>query len=253
MLSTAEISTFERDGYIALRGAVSPSIAEECANQIWEATGCDRDDSSTWHHPVVRLSGFSTDSFVQAANGEALTTAFDQLVGVGAWTSRTSIGTIPVRFPHREEPGDAGWHVEASFADENGDLKVDLGSRGRSLLMLFLFSNVNDIDAPTRIRVGSHLDIPAHLAAAEKQEMDWMRVCEAAVESSKARPVDYATGRSGDVFLCHPFLVHAAQPHHGTQPRLMAQPPLEHPKPFDLAQTEPPPVVRAILAGLATC
>jgi hypothetical protein len=26
--------------------------------------------------------------------------------------------------------------------------------------------------------------------------------------------------------LCHPFLVHAAQPHRGTRPRFMAQPPL---------------------------
>ena len=37
-----------------------------------------------------------------------------------------------------------------------------------------------------------------------------------------------ATGEPGDVYLCHPFLVHAAQPHHGSTPRFMAQPPL-HP------------------------
>jgi hypothetical protein len=35
-----------------------------------------------------------------------------------------------------------------------------------------------------------------------------------------------ATGESGTVYLCHPFLVHAAQPHRGTRPRFMAQPPL---------------------------
>lgn len=252
MLGAAEIAAFEKDGYIALRGAVSAEVAEECANQIWEATGCDRDDPSTWREPVVRLWGFSTEPFVQAANGEALTAAFNQLVGVGAWSPRTSLGTIPVRFPHREEPADDGWHVEAGFAAENGDLRVDLESRGRALLMLFLFSDVSDADAPTRIRVGSHLDVPAHLAAAQNHEMGWMGICEAAVESSKSRPVAYATGKSGDVFLCHPFIVHAAQPHHGTRPRLMAQPPLEHTHAFDLRRTEPPPVVRAILAGLAT-
>jgi hypothetical protein len=38
-----------------------------------------------------------------------------------------------------------------------------------------------------------------------------------------------ATGRAGDVFLCHPFLVHAASwPHRGDQPRFFAQPCIHH-------------------------
>ena len=39
-------------------------------------------------------------------------------------------------------------------------------------------------------------------------------------------PEVLATGRAGTVYLCHPFLVHSAQPHHGAEPRFMAQPPL---------------------------
>ncbi len=35
-----------------------------------------------------------------------------------------------------------------------------------------------------------------------------------------------ATGKAGTVYLCHPFLVHAAQDHRGTTPKFMAQPPL---------------------------
>jgi hypothetical protein len=35
-----------------------------------------------------------------------------------------------------------------------------------------------------------------------------------------------ATGEAGTVYLCHPFLVHAAQVHRGTRPRFLAQPPL---------------------------
>jgi hypothetical protein len=34
-----------------------------------------------------------------------------------------------------------------------------------------------------------------------------------------------ATGKAGTVYLCHPFIVHAAQDHHGTSPKFMAQPP----------------------------
>jgi hypothetical protein len=43
------------------------------------------------------------------------------------------------------------------------------------------------------------------------------------------------------VYLCHPFLVHSAQPHRGTQPRFMAQPPLLPAQPFNL---DAPPQAR---------
>jgi hypothetical protein len=45
-----------------------------------------------------------------------------------------------------------------------------------------------------------------------------------AVTSGQA--IALATGRAGDVYLCHPFLVHAAQSHRGRNPRFLAQPPL---------------------------
>jgi hypothetical protein len=41
------------------------------------------------------------------------------------------------------------------------------------------------------------------------------------------RAVTYATGSAGDVYLCHLFLVHAAQKRRGAVPRFIAQPPLE--------------------------
>ena len=47
-----------------------------------------------------------------------------------------------------------------------------------------------------------------------------------AFATSAHRPVVTATGDAGTVYLCHPFLVHAAQPHRGQRPRFLAQPPL---------------------------
>ena len=68
------------------------------------------------------------------------------------------------------------------------------------------------------------------------------------------RPVVQATGAAGDVYLCHPFLVHAAQAHHGTVPRFIAQPPLE---PVGELEIDRPdhvysPVEEAIRVGLRT-
>jgi hypothetical protein len=46
-----------------------------------------------------------------------------------------------------------------------------------------------------------------------------------AAQASADRPTELATGQAGDVFLCHPSLVHAVSwPQAGRHPRIMAQP-----------------------------
>ena len=48
---------------------------------------------------------------------------------------------------------------------------------------------------------------------------------QAAAAATAHLPTVLATGQAGDVFLCHPFLVHAATwPHRGAGPRMVAQP-----------------------------
>jgi hypothetical protein len=61
-----------------------------------------------------------------------------------------------------------------------------------------------------------------------------------------------ATGKAGTVYLCHPFLVHAAQNHYGTTPKFMAQPPLLIKNDFNINKMESQscPVEKAILYGL---
>jgi hypothetical protein len=153
---------------------------------------------------------------------------------VGRWFPRPSLGGFPIRFPHPDEPGDTGWHVEGSYLPDGAeDYWVNLRSRDRALLMLFLFSDVGQADAPTRIKVGSHLDVPPFLLPAGEDGMPGGRLAQILEQAGKLdvpdRPLALATGAAGDVYLCHPFLVHAAQPHHGRSPRFMAQPPL-HPR-----------------------
>jgi hypothetical protein len=94
--------------------------------------------------------------------------------------------------------------------------------------MLFLFSDVGEDDAPTRIRVGSHLQIARELAPAGEDGLSLREISAQGFASTANLPEVLATGDAGTVYLCHPFLVHAAQPHRGTRPKFMAQPPL-HP------------------------
>jgi hypothetical protein len=247
-LSALQIKQFIKDGLVRIDQAFPKELAEQALDELWRNTGCDRDNPNTWTHPVIRLMpiddqfGNQPLSFREAANTPILYRAFDQLLGNGRWQKRPNVGTFVVRFPGSEDPGDLGWHIDASFqADEKdnvlgdySDWRVNITSRGRALLMLFLFSDVGEQDAPTRIRVGSHQDMARFLAPAGDIGMSNMEL-----ESVGAdRPVAFATGKAGTVYLCHPFLIHAAQRHNGSKPRFMSQPPLGHAEPFKLERED---------------
>src|SRR3984893_7981738 len=134
-----------------------------------------------------------------------LQAALDKLAGAGRWLPRSSLGTFPVRFPSRDDPGVTGWHAEASFAGDDGSWRLNVTSRGRALLMLFLFSDIGEDDAPTRIRVGSHLDVPRLLEPFAAAGVSFFTLAEQ-LDVTAHRPLALATGEVGTVYLCHPFL-----------------------------------------------
>lgn len=233
-LSDDQITRFIHDGFVHVPEAFPRSVAEQCRAILWRKTGLDPDDPETWTQPVVRIDSCTEEPFVRAANTSTLHGAYDQLVGAGRWNVPRGLGTFPIRFPHPDYPGDAGWHLDASYAGARGEARVNLRSRGRALLMLFLFSDVGPEDAPTRIRSGSHRDVVSLLAPSGDVGREWMELCQQAVPASQHRPETLATGHAGDVYLCHPFLVHGAQPSHGTGARFIAQPPLDPTGQLDL-------------------
>jgi hypothetical protein len=249
-LTTEAIDRFVTEGFVRVDGAVDKGVAGACRDELWAATGYDRHDPKTWTDTLVRIEWMGTSPFRTAANSPPLLQAFDQLVGPGRWVPRKGLGTFPLRFPGHGGGNDDGWHVEAGYAGADGRWRVNLRSRGRALLMLFLFSDVGDLDAPTLIRLGSHLDVPTLLADAGDDGVDWMTLCQGAEAASAARAVAAATGSLGDVYLCHPFLVHRGQKHEGAQPRFMAQPPLEPTGLLDIDGAGAFPVERAIMRAL---
>ena len=227
---TAEdLIRFEREGALRLDNAFPSDVADAARAILWRQTGCDPDDPRSWTRPIVRLGMHAEPPFIAAANTPRLHAAYDQLVGPRRWLPPRALGTFPVRFPSPDDPGDAGWHVDVSFGTENPDFmewRANVRSSGRALLMLFLFSDVDADDAPTRMRLGSHLAIARQLAPHRAAGLSLRELAEDGFAETAHLPEALATGLRGTVYLCHPFLVHAAQPHHGTEPRFMAQPPL---------------------------
>jgi Phytanoyl-CoA dioxygenase (PhyH) len=254
-LSATEVEQFISEGYIRIDEAFPRALADAAREILWRETGCDPDDPATWTKPVIRLGMFTQPPFIEAANTPRLHAAFDQLVGAGRWRPCAAMGTFPVRFPSPDDPGDAGWHIDVSYDIEKPDFmswRANIHSKGRALLMLFLFSDVTAHDAPTRIRAGSHTDIARQLAPAQEAGLTLGQLAADGFASSAHRPTVTATGDAGTVYLCHPFLVHAAQRHSGNRPRFLAQPPLV---PADMEnrpnRVDPNPVEIATARALA--
>jgi hypothetical protein len=247
------VEQFIRDGAIRIDAAVPREVADECRSILWAATGCDEQDPSTWKRPVVRLDGHLDPPFRAAANTPPLHAAFDRLAGVGRWAPRADLGHFPIRFPVPEPPGDDGWHIESTGADGSGAAVVDPSSQERVLLMLFLLSDVGPDDAPTRLRLGSHFDA-ARLLYSAPQPLDFLAASRKLAGTTDQRPEIAATGAAGDVWLCHPFVVHAAQAHRGTRVKFMAQPPLPGTEPIDPKRpaAERSPVEEAVHRALAS-
>ncbi|TCR62190.1 phytanoyl-CoA dioxygenase family protein [Bosea sp. BK604] len=253
-LSDAQITHFIESGFVKIEAAFPRALAEKCRAILWRQSGCDPDDPATWTKPVIRLGEYA-GPFTDAANTPVLHLAYDQLVGAGRWLPRGSLGSFPIRFPSPEDPGDAGWHIDVSFGTEDPDFmswRANVASKGRALLMLFLFSDVGEEDAPTRIRMGSHRAMARLLAPAGAQGLSLREMVAKGFGSAGDELEALATGEAGTVYLCHPFLVHAAQPHRGTRPRFMAQPALLPAEPFRLERPDGAysPVEQAIRLAL---
>lgn len=254
-LSSKQIDRFILEGFIIIENAFPTKLADECRAILWKATHCDPFNASTWTQPLIRIADIGLAPFRRAANTTVLHSAFDRLVGQDKWLPRETLGSFPIRFPGKGLAGDTGWHVDASFPGEDaGDYfkwRVNINSKGRALLMLFLFSDVSEQDAPTRMKPGSHLDVAKILGPEGDQGLSFTQLSQR-LDNLSTRKEALATGKAGTVFLCHPFLVHAAQEHRGTLPRFMAQPPLLARKDFNIHRSENElcPVEKAIIKGI---
>ncbi|WP_026198311.1 phytanoyl-CoA dioxygenase family protein [Wenxinia marina] len=239
--SAADINRFIETGALRVENAFDPALAAEVRGIALREAGPANGV------PVLRLGMLTAPPAVAAANTPRLHAHYDALAGAGRWVRPGAMGTFVLRYPSDEAPADTGWHVDVSFGDSPDfmDWRANVTSRGRLLLMLFLFSDVGEEGGPTRIRLGSHRQIARELLPFGEAGMSLRDLAADGFASTADCSRALATGPAGTVWLCHPFLVHAGQPNRGTGVRVLAQPPLLPVAPFDPA-LPPSPVQRAI-------
>jgi hypothetical protein len=253
VLSAQEVEQFVTDGFGKLDAAFSREAATACRDILWRDLQMSPDRPEEWTQPVIRLGMYVDPPFVEAASSPRLHQALDLLVGAGAWIPPQTLGAMVVRFPVGK-PWDDGWHIDASFPPPDDPAsfdyfkwRVNFASRGRAMLMLFLLSDCGPDDAPTRVRVGSHLPMARQLARHGEAGISLTDLAREGFDSSADCDIALATGEAGTVWLLHPFTVRAAQAHHGTEPRFLAQPGLA---PKEKVGHDLSPVERAIRRGL---
>lgn len=247
-LTSHQVQNFIDNGFVRIDNAFSTELARQCRDELWAEIGLSPEQPEHWTRPVIRVASKASRPFIEAANTPLLHRAYDQLAGEGRWLAPRGLGTFPIRFPSPQSAGDDGWHVDVSFGDDNPDFmewRANVKSSGRALLMLFLLSDVGSDDAPTRIRKASHLTIARELLPYGDAGATLRQLSSNGYASTEDCEVELATGAAGTVYLCHPFLVHAAQLHRGKRPRFMAQPPLLPKGAFD--PTLPPSPVQVAI------
>lgn len=245
-----DIEAFCREGYTCLSAAVAPDVVDACCDSVWaalEVQGVMRGDPTTWTEPVVRVRCID-ESLVTAERSPALVECYDTLIGTGRWLAPGSPGdVIPVRFPSERPPADVGWHVEGNW-EGPVEYHADVWSTGRGLFALMLLTDTDLDDAPMGMMPGSHLAVPGVLEPHGEAGLGGAAIVEAFDPAIMSRRADYATGRAGDVYLCHPFLVHTATwPHRGTEPRIAVVVKVEIHGRIELDGSDTSPVARTIV------
>lgn len=207
-LTGAEREHFLEYGFIKVEGAIPRQVCEEAERNAFDRLGFDMEDMSTWtmprihmpserHWPVSEMSPVVYEKMAALVGGE------DRLRQPCSW-SDAYIVNLGERADDAWQPAGPdcpGWHVDGDF------FLHFLDSPEQALLVIVLWTDVVHQGGPTYMATDSVPVIARFLAdhpeGVEPNGFDFkarIRECSRFAE---------ATGQAGDVFLIHPFTLHA--------------------------------------------
>ncbi|MDF2959146.1 MAG: hypothetical protein K0S39_881 [Paenibacillus sp.] len=223
--------------------------------------GVHKSDPTTWTQPMVHIKETYDDDVFQVCNTSRLADAVEDLIGEGRYaqrivygedTRKTRWGWWPVNF---SSGADQQWTVPAKGWHWDGiQFRHFVDSPDQGLLCLCLFSDVVPQGGGTLVAEGSHKLVARFL----KDQPEGIELADGIKAAGGSHPwlaelmgnsaeeagsvmdryekfmnryytdadgirlkVVETTGVAGDVFLCHPFLFHAASQNHTGTPRFM--------------------------------
>ena len=251
MLTPEQAEQFVERGYVAIRGCFSPQAAREYTSTIWTRLGYERDDPATWAEPSIHMPSHRSID-IRTFAPKAWGAVCDLLGGAQRlqpyeWNDAFIVNLWqgaqrPWQPASAESPG---WHKDGDF------FRHFLDSPEQGLLTLVLWSDVVHQGGATFVAADSVGPV-ARFLAGHPEGVEPLAFPYADLVARCGEFIE-ATGEVGDVYLLHPFILHAKAQNVLRVPRYITNPPvhLVGPMRFDRADPDEFSLVeRAVLRGL---
>ena len=260
-LSPEQVDHFLAFGFVKLENVLDCSLARRWIDATWARIGYDPADQSSWREARVHFP--QTESRPLAEIAPRAEAAIAQLCG-GAERIEGPIrwgnGFIANYGIGKDEPWEPpgprmkGWHKDGE------SFRHFLDSAEQALLTIALWDDVQHRGGPTYIACDSVGEVArwlvAHPEGANPEHHhqpelgEWMPTGELI---GRCRDFREATGRAGDVYLMHPYMLHTGSANHLGRARFISNYPVHFRAPMRFDRERPEdqsPVERAVLRAL---
>lgn len=248
MLNGEQRAEFARTGILKIDGAFTADEAAVMRDVVWgelfRRYEIEREHPSTWdRHPPTGLKSSKKHRAFAPILGPAVHEALDDLFGADCWARPKHYGQVLVTMPNASE-----WRVP--FHLWHADFQYY--ARFESLFAVKYWALFGDIEpggGATPQIAGSHRLAARFIEGFSHEELEYKRVrdglmrshpwlkslattdddpernerfmaSDVDVDGLPARVIE-CTGRAGDVYITHPWVMHSIAPNAGTTPRLM--------------------------------
>lgn len=204
VLDAADLAHWDAQGYVILRGAITPDEARAAEELLWQVTGAKRDDPSTWYGLSpngIMIQHFQDPALDAARRSPRVHKAFAQLWGTAdLWATIDRMSFNPPHTPAR--PFRGPWlHWDVSLA-----LPIPFATQG-----ILYFTDTTADQGALQLVPGFHHRIEqwlADLGSADPRGIDL---------SAEATTVPAG---AGDLIIWRQDLPHGASPNHTPRPRM---------------------------------
>lgn len=251
MLTTEQREQFLDKGFVVIRGCFSRAAAAEFTSRVWDRLGYAERDRSTWAQPSVHLPSVN-DLDVRTFAPEAWEAACELVGGVARISTDKPYvwrdGFVVNLWQGADEPwapassASPGWHKDGDF------FRHFLDSPEQGLLTLVLWSDVRHQGGATFVATDSVRPVTRFLAA-HPEGVYPLRPADGGDPNTTLLPYEdltaechefvEATGEVGDVYLMHPFVLHAKAQNVLRLPRFITNPPLTLAEPMCFDRPNP--------------
>ena len=248
MILTSELeNTFLKRGFLKFKSGLDSELIKQWRDEALERIGYRRERKEEWsidllwmdHHRKALVSEIAPDAWTlltEIVGGEEKIEK--QTMGIESkhFTTINSFywsDSFIINFQYGKEkpwqhPQSQGfnWHVDGSY------FRHFLDSREQALLVIILWSNVETKHGGTFIAEDSPNLIAETLMenpqGIDPSEFDFQNIAD------QCKNFIEITGNAGDMFIIHPFMLHASSQNHSQIPRVISNPPIILKEPLNL-------------------